>query len=89
MLKVKKLGRFDKDYVRCSKRGKDMDKIMAIMLKLASEETLDPKYHDHPLKGNWAGKRECHIEPNWLLVYQISDESITFEATGSHSDLFG
>lgn len=65
-----------------------MGKLKNVMLKLASEEILDPKYHDHPLKGDWAGYRECHVEPNWLLIYKIEGSDIIFERTGSHSDLF-
>ena len=58
--------------------------------KLANGEKLDPKYNDHSLSGNWAGFRECHIQPDWLLIYRIDDDVLvlTLSRTGTHSDLF-
>jgi mRNA interferase YafQ len=57
---------------------------------LCKQEQLDPKYHDHPLRGNYKGCRECHIDPDWLLIYRIDNDALILTAvrTGSHSDLF-
>ena len=72
------------------KRGYDLDKIKTVITALANGETLDAKHRDHLLTGNYGGYRECHIEPDWLLVYQIvGGQLILFLArTGTHSDLF-
>lgn len=82
--------RFDKDLKRAIKRGKDLTKIKSIMLSLAAGEILPEKYKDHALIGNYAKRRECHIEPDWLLIYKLDadDMVIIFERTGTHSDLF-
>ncbi len=81
---------FRKDLKLAAKRGYNMDKIKNVITKLANGETLDAKYRDHLLIGNYGGYRECHIEPDWLLVYQIDGgQLILFLArTGTHSDLF-
>ena len=81
---------FRKDLKLAAKRGYDKDKIKEVIARLANGETLDAKYRDHLLTGNYGGYRECHIEPDWLLVYQINGgQLILFLArTGTHSDLF-
>ena len=79
---------FKKDYKRMMKRGKSDVPIKAVIRILAEEKTLEEKYQDHPLIGNYAGTRECHIEPDWLLIYQPKDEAIIMIRTGTHSDLF-
>ena len=65
-----------------------MKKFLEVAKKLAQEKPLDPKYRNHRLVGNFKGRWECHIEPDWLLVYFKTDEEIIFERTGTHSDLF-
>ena len=80
---------FKKDTNRIQRQGKNLDKIKIIMRALIAEDKLDPIYRDHKLIGNWQGRRECHIESDWLLIYKIEKESIIFERTGIHSDLFG
>lgn len=82
--------RFEKEYKLMQKRGKDMNKLDTVMLKLIHGETLDKRYKDHTLKGNFKDRRECHIEPDWLLVYKLSiqEKMIIFERTGSHADIF-
>lgn len=72
------------------KRGLDMQKIFTIMIDLQNEVPLDKKYKEHSLQGNYNGFLECHIEPDWLLIYQIDEptKEIYFVRTGSHSDLF-
>ena len=83
--------RFKKDYKLAMKRNMDMDLLDDIIRKLARGEALPDKNKDHDLSGDWVGHRECHILPDWLLIYKI-DESVlvlTLTRTGTHSDLFG
>lgn len=80
---------FEKDLKRVIKRGKDVEKIKEVMRQLIDGKPLDQKYRDHQLKGDYVDCRECHIEPDWLLIYLTQDKTITFIRTGSHSDLFG
>lgn len=79
---------FKRDLERCRRRGYDMDIARVIMGRLIHREVLEAAYNDHPLKGEWVGHRECHMEPDWLLIYRIEGDEITFERTGTHSDLF-
>ena len=69
-------------------RGKSGNKIKQDIQKLVKEEPLEPRYRDHKLIGNYKGRRECHLEPDWLLIYRPLAEEIIFERTGTHSDLF-
>ena len=79
---------FEKDVKRMNKRGSNLEKMKIIIGSLVREEKLDPIHRDHKLIGNWKGRRECHIESDWLLVYKTDGDRIVFERTGSHSDLF-
>ena len=79
---------FKKDFKRQKKRGKPLEKIQAVMKSLVEGKALEPRYRDHVLVGNYNGRRECHIEPDWLLIYKKTKTSIIFERTGTHSDLF-
>ncbi len=79
---------FEKDLKKCINRGKNSEKFKIIAITLISGQVLDPIHRDHKLIGNYSGRRECHIESDWLLVYKLKNESIIFERTGSHSDLF-
>jgi mRNA interferase YafQ len=79
---------FKRDLKRAKRRGKDTDKIKAVMSKLIDEEILEERYRDHALIGNYIGRREYHIEPDWLLIYKLQDDEIIFERTGTHADLF-
>ena len=79
---------FKKDYKRIRKQNKDLSKIRAVIERLAAGQLLEPKYRDHQLSGNWKGHRDCHIEPDWLLIYRISADDLYLERTGSHSELF-
>jgi mRNA interferase YafQ len=81
-------GRFKKDYKRMKRRGKDVSKILHVMKTIADEEPLEPRHRDHNLVGNYVGCRECHVEPDWLLIYTVGDDWIRFERTGTHTDLF-
>jgi mRNA interferase YafQ len=80
--------RFSKDVKKISRSGVNMDDFKTVTRKLINEESLEEKYRDHLLIGNYKGRRECHIKPDWLLIYVIQDGKITFERTGSHSELF-
>ena len=88
MLKVVTTNRFEKELRRAVKRGQNLEKIKPVMNKLANKTPLELKYKDHKLSGDFNDCRECHIEPDWLLVYRKTETSIIFEATGSHADLF-
>ncbi len=79
---------FERDLKRMKKRRKNIDKLKIILRSLTKEEELDPIQRDHKLIGNWLGRRECHIESDWLLIYKIENDHIVFERTGTHSDLF-
>ena len=79
---------FERDLKRMKKRRKNIDKLKIILRSLTKEEELDPIQRDHKLIGNWLGRRECHIESDWLFIYKIENDHIVFERTGTHSDLF-
>jgi mRNA interferase YafQ len=80
--------RFKKDYKKAMKRNYDIALIEAVISDLINEVSLDERYKDHVLVGDYEGCRECHIKPDWLLIYQIGNGIIVFERTGTHSDLF-
>ena len=88
--KVKPSNKFKKDLKLMQKRGYDIEKIRFVINELAKGNTLPEKYNDHQLTGFYRDKRECHILPDWLLIYKIkNDELILYLIrTGSHSDLF-
>ncbi len=88
MLNPIQVSQFKKDVKLCQKRNKDMNKLKALMLLLIEEKPLPSEYRDHPLRNNWNHHRDCHIEPDWLLIYKIDRKDIYFVRTGSHSDLF-
>ena len=79
---------FKKDLKLLKKRKKDRKKLYDIISDLINQKPLARKHVDHPLKGEYSDCRECHIEPDWLLIYLIKDTSITFIRTGTHADLF-
>jgi mRNA interferase YafQ len=80
--------RFQKDVELAKRRGKDTDKLKVVILLLLNQRQLEARYHDHWLSGNHSNRRECHIEPDWLLIYKPDETSIIFERTGTHSDLY-
>lgn len=89
MLSIAPSSRFKKDYKRCKKRGLNMDLLEAAVKILAIQEPLPEQYLDHPLSGEWIPARECHIAPDWLLVYDQTDTTLYLLRTGTHADLFG
>ena len=82
--------RFKHDYKLIQKQGKDVSKLHTVVERLASGDVLEPQFRDHNLRGKYTGYRECHIEPNWLLIYRYYKEDLILylTATGSHSSLF-
>jgi mRNA interferase YafQ len=88
MLNPKEKTQFKKDLNAVKKRGQDLSKLKYIVMELANERPLDPKYKDHPLLGKYKGDRECHLESDWLLVYTVIGQDLILVRTGTHSDLF-
>ena len=88
MLKLVYTKQLSKDLKKPQKRGKDLDKFKIIARTLVRGEDLDAIHGDHRLLGTYAGRRECHIESDWLLIYKTIEDTIIFERMGSHSDLF-
>jgi len=90
MLKIRYSSRFKKDFKTVVKRGYDIHLLEEVLNILVLENPLPQKYLDHPLAGNYTGHRECHITPDWLLIYKIEKDILTLSLTrtGTHSDLF-
>lgn len=88
---VKLTTQFKKDFKLAMKRSMKIELLEEVIAMLAMGETLPDKHKDHALTGNWVGHHECHILPDWLLIYRIEDEVLvlTLARTGTHSDLFG
>ena len=80
---------FKKDLKRIGRRGLVLSKLEAIVDLLRAGEKLPPSVHAHPLQGVWKTYWDCHIEPDWLLIYRVTDEEIVLARTGTHADLFG
>lgn len=82
--------RYDKDAKRDRKRGKDMARLLEVVDTLRNRRPLAPRNRDHALSGGWKGWRECHVEPDWLLVYRVDDDAgdLILGRSGTHADLF-
>jgi mRNA interferase YafQ len=87
-LEVRTTTAFERDLRRVNKQGKDLDKLETIVDILQDREKLPARCHPHPLRGIWAGHWDCHVEPDWLLLYKVTDEALILVRTGSHADLF-
>ena len=87
---VRKTTKFRKELKKMLKRGADRSKLSAVVKMLAQGQTLPPQYHDHALTGDMAGTRDCHITPDWILLYRIENDVLvlTLTRTGTHADLF-
>ena len=87
---VKFTDQFKKDLKLAKKQHRDLDKLFNVVEKLTSGETLKDNYRDHSLSGKYKGVRECHVEPDWLLIYEIKDDVLVLMLyrTGTHSELF-
>jgi mRNA interferase YafQ len=82
-------GQFKRDTRRMKKRGKDLSKLRVVMTAILDGRNLPEALRDHALKGSWRGRRECHVEPDWLLIYLLRGANeVVFERTGTHVDLF-
>ena len=79
---------FKRDVKLAQKRGKDMAKLRELILHLVENKPLPARYRDHPLSGIWKHHRDCHIEPDWLLLYKIDGNELYLIRTGTHADLF-
>ncbi len=79
---------FERDVKRMKRRRKHLEELKIIIRNLIEEQQLDPIHRDHKLIGKWQGRRECHIESDWLLIYKTDVDRIVFERTGTHADLF-
>ena len=88
MKQIFETSKFRKDLKRAKKQGKDFTGIKEVIVILAMDENLGTKFRDHSLVGNWKDSRECHIEPDWLLIYRKSEDGLYLERLGSHSELF-
>lgn len=88
MLTPVRSSQFKRDVKRVQKRGKDMAKLRTLLGLLIEQASLPEDYKDHPLRGNWKGYRDAHIEPDWLLLYCVVDDELHLARTGSHADLF-
>ena len=88
MKTIRYSAKFKKDYKRCKKRGLPLEELSVVLDLLVKGTSLPEKYHDHELVGNYSGHRECHIMPDWLLVYRLEDEEVIITAVriGSHAD---
>ncbi len=88
MLTPRYTSTFKKDFKRAQKRGWDTDKLRRVIALLLNEKPLSEIHQDHPLRGKFTGSRDCHIEPDWILIYVIRENELVLYRTGTHADLF-
>lgn len=88
MLKLSTTAKFNKDLKLCRKRGYDLSLLSAVVSSLRIPISLPAKHQDHKLSGDYKEYRECHISPDWLLIYRAQDDELILNRTGTHSDLF-
>lgn len=88
MKRIQRTSQFKRDVKRMEKRGKDLNKLKEVLQTLVSGEALATQFYDHVLVGQYKGTRECHVEPDWLLIYELTESELVLIRTGSHSDLF-
>jgi mRNA interferase YafQ len=89
MRRLETTKRFERDLKRTKRRGKDLNKLWRVVERLLEGVPLAPKHRPHTLSGNWASFRECHLEPDWLLIWHEGEDALILVRTGSHADLFG
>lgn len=89
MLSLKTTSQFKKDLKKSKKQEQDIDELQAVIKALQNGQKLDEKYRDHNLSGNWKDHRECHVAPDWLLIYMTTSNELRLARVGSHSELFG
>ena len=78
---------FEKDLKRVGKQGRNLDKLEAVVNLLQSQQPLPARCRPHPLRGNWTGHWDCHVEPDWLLLYRVTETELVLVRTGSHAEL--
>ena len=87
-MKLSQTSQFKKDVRRQKRRGKDPAKLERVVRLLIGGKELPAAHHDHALMGKWIGRRDCHIEPDWILIYRLTEDELRLERTGTHNDLF-
>jgi mRNA interferase YafQ len=87
-MRITQTNQFKKDIKRQQKRGKNLQKLKVLIELLFDHQSLPEKNRDHALAGDWNGWRDCHVEPDWLLIYKLSSEELLLGRTGTHADLF-
>lgn len=87
-MKISQTTQFKKDVAKQQKRGKDLQKLKAVVSQLVDGAPLPTKHRDHALTGNWNSWRDCHVEPDWVLIYKRTEDELVLARTGSHADLF-
>lgn len=88
MRTIRRTSQFKRDVKQMQRQGKDLGKLKKVLESLVKDEKLSQKYRDHVLVGQYKGTRECHIEPDWLLIYELAESEVVLIRTGSQSDLF-
>ena len=88
MKRVSQTSQFLRDVKKMRKRGKDLARLREVVKQLAAGKPLAPRHRDHPLIGPWQPSRDCHVEPDWILIYTADETTLRLERTGTHSDLF-
>ena len=88
MRTIRRTSQFKRDVKQMQRQGKDLGKLKKVLESLVKDEKLSQRYRDHVLVGQYKGTRECHIEPDWLLIYELAESEVVLIRTGSHSDLF-
>ena len=86
--RIRRTTQFKKDVKQVLKRGKALEQLLSVVQELAEGQPLAEHYVDHPLKVQYSGKRDCHLDPDWILIYAVEDNELVLYRTGSHSDLF-
>ena len=89
LLTIHQSTRFRRDVKRLGKQGAELSKLESVIRTLVAQSPLDERLRDHALTGNWRGYRDCHIQPDWLLLYRVVDDELQLARMGSHADLFG
>lgn len=87
-LRPARTSQFKRDYKRCKRRRYPMAELKEVMESLIAGEPLEERHRDHALSGKWSGHRDCHVRGDWVLIYCIEGDTIIFERTGTHADLF-
>ena len=88
MRTIRHTAQFKKDFKLAQRRGRNIKLLKEVLSSLANDQPLDVRYRDHALMGRYSGTRECHVQPDWLLIYRLTDEELVLVRLGSHADLF-